>query len=298
MASGSMPQETLQEAGEAEVRLARDPLDPLDALQRRIGYHFRSRKLLDQALTHSSLAYERQQPRTPQDDNEQLEFLGDAVLGLTVTEHLYRAYPDLHEGALTQLRAQLVSRKHLGQMARTLSLGDALHLGKGEERNGGRKKSALLSNALEALIAAIYLDGGLAPAAEFVSKWLLQGTLEALADASRSGLAVGDHKSMLQEYFQARGMGQPRYVVTAESGPDHHKTFVVALQLLQPGGGPRLLASACGLRKKNAEQEAARLALEALQGTGTHPEGTSPDLRGPHNLDRPDDNRAGQDGTP
>jgi ribonuclease-3 len=271
-------------------------LDPLDALQGRIGYHFRSRQLLDQALTHSSLAYERQQPRTPQDDNEQLEFLGDAVLGLAVTEHLYRAYPDLHEGALTQLRAQLVSRKHLGQMARILSLGDALHLGKGEERNGGRKKAALLSNALEALIAAIYLDGGLAPAAEFVSKWLLHGTLEALADASRSGLAVGDHKSMLQEYFQARGMGQPRYVVTAESGPDHHKTFVVALQLLQ-SGGPRLLASASGLRKKNAEQEAARLALEALQGTGTHPEGEGQDLCGPESLDRPDD-RAGQDGAP
>ena len=239
--------------------------DPLEALQARIAYRFHRRQLLEQALTHSSLAYERQQQHTTQDDNEQLEFLGDAVLGLAVTEHLYRTYPDLDEGALTQLRAQLVSRKHLGQMARGLAIGDALRLGNGEERNGGRRKAALLSNALEALIAAIYLDGGLEPAAQFVRTWLLAGTLEQLADASRSGLAVGDHKSALQEYFQARGLGQPRYTVTAESGPDHHKTFVVALQWMQPDGSQRQLACASGSRKKNAEQEAARLALEALQ---------------------------------
>lgn len=243
--------------------------DPLEALQDRIAYHFQTPTLLQQALTHSSLAYERQQPHTTQDDNEQLEFLGDAVLGLVVTEHLYRTYSDLDEGALTQLRAQLVSRKHLGQIARKLTIGEALRLGNGEERNGGRRKAALLSNALEALIAAIYMDGGLEPAAQFVRTWLLAGTLEDLADASRSGLAVGDHKSALQEYFQARGLGQPRYIVTSESGPDHHKTFVVALQLLQPDGQQRPLASASGMRKKNAEQEAARLALNLLQQEGS-----------------------------
>jgi ribonuclease-3 len=239
--------------------------DPLEALQNQIAYRFRNRQLLEQALTHSSLAYEGHSQRTPQDDNEQLEFLGDAVLGVAVTEHLYRTYPDLGEGTLTQLRAQFVSRKYLGHIARTLSIGEAMKLGKGEERNGGRRKAAILSNALEALIAAIYLDGGLEPAAEFVRRWLLGGTLEALVDASRSGLAVGDHKSALQEYFQARGLGQARYVVTSESGPDHHKTFVVALQLLQPDGKLRQLAGASGSRKKDAEQEAARLALEVLQ---------------------------------
>ncbi len=249
---------------------------PLDALQTRIAYLFRDAQLLEQALTHSSLAYEQQKARTPQDDNEQLEFLGDAVLGLVVTEHLYRAYPEMNEGDLTQLRAQLVSRKHLGQVARSLSLGEALRLGNGEEHNGGRKKAAILSNALEALIAAIYLDGGLEPAAKFIRGWLLAGKLETLADASRSGLAVGDHKSALQEYFQARGLGQPRYAVTAESGPDHQKTFVVALQILQPNGEQRLLACASGSRKKDAEQEAARQALESLQQTAAHPEKTPP----------------------
>lgn len=254
----------------AEVCL---PDDHRDALQERIGYHFHDRQLLEQALTHSSLAYERQQHRTTQDDNEQLEFLGDAVLGMTVTEHLFRTYPDLNEGALTQLRAQLVSRRHLGQMARALALGDALYLGKSEERNGGRKKAAILSNAMEALIAAIYLDGGLEAAAKFVRQWLLLGAMETLADASRAGLAVGDHKSALQEYFQARGMGQPRYIVAAESGPAHRKTFVVSLQWAPPGGNLRPLASASGLRKKSAEQEAARLALEVLQGGSFHPNG-------------------------
>ncbi len=261
------------------VRSARDQRpsgDPLASLQARIAYLFRDPQLLEQALTHSSLAYEQQKIRTPQDDNEQLEFLGDAVLGLVVTEHLYRAYPEMNEGDLTQLRAQLVSRKHLGQVARSLSLGEALRLGNGEERNGGRKKAAILSNALEALLAAIYLDGGLEPVAQFIRGWLLAEMLETLANASRSGLAVGDHKSALQEYFQARGLGQPRYAVTAESGPDHQKTFVVALQILQPNGEQRLLACASGSRKKDAEQEAARLALESLQLTGAHPEDMPP----------------------
>lgn len=240
------------------------------SLQRRIGYSFQRAELLEQALTHSSLAYERQhteraQTHTTQDDNEQLEFLGDAILGLVVTEHLYRTYSDLHEGDLTQLRAQLVSRKHLGRIARTLQLGDALQLGKGEERNGGRRKAAILSNALEALIAAIYLDGGLEPAGKFVRAHLLAGTVEELAEASRAGLAVGDHKSALQEYFQARNLGQPRYAITSESGPDHEKTFVVALQMMQPDGEMRQLACASGSRKKNAEQEAARMALAALR---------------------------------
>lgn len=261
---------------ETPVEGARLPDPALESLQMRIGHRFRDLQLLERALTHSSLAYERQLPRTPQDDNEQMEFLGDAVLGLTVTEHLCRAYPDLHEGALTQLRAHLVGRKYLSQVARALSLGDALRLGKGEERSGGRKKTAILANALEALIAAIYLDGGPGPTAEFVRHWLLEGDLEELANASRAGTMVTDHKSALQEHFQAHGMGRPRYVVTAESGPDHQKTFVVTLHLLQPDGGLRVLASASGRSKKNAEQEAARLALQAVQAGQTTMEEVAP----------------------
>jgi ribonuclease-3 len=236
-------------------------------LQERIGYKFSSKDLLERALTHSSIASERMQRRTPQDDNEQLEFLGDAVLSLAVTEHLYQTYSEMDEGALTQLRAQMVSRKHLAQVARMLALGEALRLGQGEERSGGRKKSALLANALEALIAALYLDGGLAAVAQFVRTFVLADALESLADEARAGLAVGDYKSALQEYLQASGLGQPRYTVTAESGPDHQKTFAVELHCLQTDAEPRQLASASGARKKIAEQEAARIALDALRNS-------------------------------
>ena len=237
----------------------------MQRLQVRIGYQFSDGNLLVRSLTHSSIASERLQRRTPQDDNEQLEFLGDAVLSLAVTEHLYRTYSEMDEGALTQLRAQMVSRKHLAQVARALALGDALRLGHGEEHSGGRKKSALLANALEALLAALYLDGGLAVAAEFVRAHVLAGALEPLAEEARVGLAVGDYKSALQEHLQAGGLGQPRYTVTAESGPDHQKTFAVEVHWVQTGAEPRLLASASGARKKIAEQEAARIALDILR---------------------------------
>lgn len=240
----------------------------LDRMQRLMQYCFRDLRLLDQALTHSSLAYEQQQPRHPRNDNEQLEFLGDAVLGLVVTEQLYKACPEFTEGTLTRLRAQLVSRKYLGQIAEKLQLGEYLNLGKGEERSGGRKKTAIIANMIEALIAAVYLDGGLQPAASLVDAWLLQGKLDELVTALRSGESVADHKSALQEYFQASGLGQPHYMVTAESGPDHRKSFLVAVKLTTAQGGERgeqVLASASGTRKKSAEQEAARLALEVLR---------------------------------
>ncbi len=266
--------ETLLAAKEPASTAASAGVDasPVERLQARIGHKFTRVELLERALTHSSIASEQMQRRTPQDDNEQLEFLGDAVLSLAVTEHLYHTYSEMDEGALTQLRAQMVSRKHLAQVARTLALGEALRLGNGEERSGGRKKSALLANALEALLAALYLDGGLAVAAQFVRTHVLAGSLEALADEARSGLAVGDYKSALQEYLQAGGLGQPRYTVTAESGPDHQKTFAVELHWVHTGAEPRLLASASGTRKKIAEQEAARIALEALRHPSSSPD--------------------------
>ena len=253
------------EASPTGVPAASADVSAVQRLQARIGYQFSDGSLLERALTHSSIASERVQSRTPQDDNEQLEFLGDAVLSLAVTEHLYHTYSEMDEGALTQLRAQMVSRKHLAQVARTLFLGEALRLGHGEEHSGGRKKSALLANALEALLAALYLDGGLAIVAEFVRAHVLAGALEPLAEEARTGLAVGDYKSALQEHLQAGGLGQPRYTLTAETGPDHQKTFAVALHQVQTGAEPRLLASAIGARKKVAEQEAARIALDLLR---------------------------------
>ncbi|MHB8301650.1 MAG: ribonuclease III [Acidobacteriaceae bacterium] len=253
---------SLQDALVCSVVPARAAL--LQRLQELLGYRFTQVERLELALTHSSVASEEQSKRHSQSDNEQLEFLGDAVLGLVVTEHLVRAYPDLAEGVLTRLRAQFVSRQYLGQVAQQMSLGDFLRLGKGEEKSGGRRKSAILANAVEAILAAIYLDGGLESAAQAVRR-LLDGKLDALASAALVGADVGDHKSALQEYFQAHGLGQPCYTVTSEAGPDHRKSFVVAVQRVAPSGLENTLASATGSRKKDAEQEAARLALEWLR---------------------------------
>lgn len=237
----------------------------LERLQQLLDYQFHHPAMLDLALTHSSVAYELQGEHRPYDDNEQLEFLGDAVLGLIVTEQLFRSYPEFSEGPLTRLRAHFVSRQHLGRVAQKMGLGEYLRLGKGEEKSGGRRKTAILANAVEAVIAAVYLDGGLEPAARVVRAWMLDEKLETLVAAARSGEDVGDHKSMLQEYFQAHGLGQPIYAVTAENGPDHHKNFVVAVKQGEHAGVEQVLASATGTRKKHAEQEAARLALEGLR---------------------------------
>ncbi len=249
----------------------RDPgrTELLARLQQLLGYTFRDLDRLDLALTHSSVTYEEQLGHDSHSDNEQLEFLGDAVLGLAVTEHLFRTYPEFTEGPLTRLRAQFVSRQHLGRVAQSLGLGEYLRLGKGEEKSGGRKKTAILANALEALIAAVYIDGGMEEVARLVRTWLLNDTLETLVAAARSGEGVGDYKSTLQEYLQAHGMGQPSYQVTAEAGPDHRKSFVVAVKMIEAPGGEQTLASASGTRKKHAEQEAARLALDHLRGSGS-----------------------------
>ncbi len=236
----------------------------LERLQQLLGYRFRDATLLDLALTHSSVAYEEQTRQNPREDNEQLEFLGDAVLGLVVTEHLFRAYPEFSEGAWTRLRSQFVSRPHLATVAQAIGLGEFLRLGKGEEKSGGRKKPAILANAVESVIAAVYLDGGMESAVRLVRTWLLDETLETVVEAARAG-EVGDYKSMLQEYSQAHGLGQPRYQLTSEAGPDHRKSFVVEVTFPDPAATETTLASATGTRKKHAEQEAARLALHYLR---------------------------------
>jgi ribonuclease-3 len=252
------------------------------------GHKFKDASLLERALTHRSLAYETnpQNLTDPEADNERLEFVGDAVLGLVVAEALFDRFPDSDEGALTQLRASVVGRKHLSAMAAALGLGEMLRLGKGEERSGGRTKAALLANALEAVIAAIYLDGGLKAAERFVHRAVLAPALPdldaALAEqehtpvtARDSGAfsgAVGDHKSALQEHLQAIGAGQPEYVLVAESGPDHRKRFRIAVRAAGLDGVPAVLAESEGSTKKAAQQEAARIAFGNLLHPRTGPE--------------------------
>ena len=231
---------------------------------------FQRPDLLTWALTHRSLAYETNPDTLPDPaaDNEQLEFVGDAVLGLAVAESLFRRFPSSREGELTRLRASLVSRRHLGEVAARIDLGSLLRLGRGEEQSGGRKKPALLANAIEAVIAALYLDGGLDAARAFIEKHIIEPALPDLhlaLDGSKtfSG-AIGDHKSALQEHLQATGAGQPHYVLTDQSGPDHQKRFRVEVRVDDKSGGSRALAESEGTTKKQAHQAAARLAFERL----------------------------------
>jgi len=244
------------------------------------GHRFKDASLLERALTHRSLAYETnpQNLTDPNADNERLEFVGDAVLGLVVAEALFDRFPDSDEGELTQLRASVVGRKHLSAMAAKLGLGDMLRLGKGEERSGGRSKAALLANALEAVIAAVYLDGGLEAAKTFVHRWVLAPSLPeldaalmeqshtavAVRDSGAFSGAVGDHKSALQEHLQAIGAGQPEYILLSESGPDHCKSFRIAVRTRALDGTSTVLAESEGSTKKAAQQEAARIAFGLL----------------------------------
>jgi ribonuclease-3 len=238
-------------------------------------YKFKDPSLLTLALTHSSLAYESNPDglREPGSDNEQLEFIGDAVLGLVVAEALYRRFPSSREGDLTRLRASLVNSRNLAEVALRIELGPMLRLGRGEEHSGGQKKPALLANCLEAVIAAMYLDGGLAPARDFIHRHILDPADEELVSVLHSSQpfsgAVGDYKSALQERLQAEGAGQPKYVMTDQSGPDHKKRFRIEVRVGDGAGGFITLADAEGTTKKLAQQEAARRALASILLSGT-----------------------------
>src|ERR1700677_3085454 len=191
----------------------------ISELERALGYQFSKPELLEQALTHSSQARELEslQPQTRVGDNEQLEFLGDAVLGLVTTEELFHRLPHFREGELSKLRAHLVSERHLIQVAQQLELGDYLRLGRGEEKSGGRGKTALLVDALEAILAAIYLDGGMEPAREFILREILAPELERM-EREGGALPMNDFKSALQETLQGLGLAQPSYVLVEETG--------------------------------------------------------------------------------
>jgi ribonuclease-3 len=250
-----------KKAGQSEKKTTSAPL---------FDHHFQRPELLTWALTHRSLAYETNPDSLPDPtaDNEQLEFVGDAVLGLVVAESLFRRFAASREGELTRLRSSLVSRRHLGEVAARVDLGSLLRLGRGEEQSGGRRKPALLANALEAVIAALYLDGGLAAARAFIEKHIIEPTLPDLHLAMQGGDtfsgAMGDHKSALQEHLQATGAGQPHYVLTDQSGPDHQKRFRVEVRIQDKTGGSRALAESEGTTKKQAQQDAARLAFQRL----------------------------------
>ncbi len=246
--------------------------NPAAALQGRIGYRFRNPALLQLALTHSSLAFEqgeangRGDPNRTDEDNEQLEFLGDSIVGLIVTELLCRHFPTRREGDLTRMRALLVSGKSMGEAGVRLQLGAALHLGRGEDASGGRTKSALLADAVEALVAAVYLDAGpsgLKAARTLVEREIFTPRLPELQAAAQQGArfggVVGDWKSALQELLQARAAGQPQYRTVEETGEDHNKRFRVEVLL-----GDEVLAGGEGTSKKSAQQAAAHLAYDRL----------------------------------
>ena len=232
----------------------------LGILEKALGHSFRDRELLERALTHKSKIYEKSAEGQIAADNEQLEFLGDAILGFAVSESLVRRFPSFPEGRLSKLKAHLVSAAHLYAVAQSLELGNYLLLGRGEEMSGGREKKALLSDAVEALIAALYLEAGLEVTRKFLEERVI-GAFDLPEDGVDS--AVTDHKSALQEMAQALKLPPPRYVIVTEDGPEHSKTFTVEVRV-----GKDWVSQAQGLSKKSAGQKAAQQVLQQLTERG------------------------------
>ena len=236
------------------------------ALEERLGYKFSNRELLDRALTHSSAIPELRGASgdppgdsTHLSDNERLEFLGDAVLELLASEYLLAAFPEWSEGQLSKSRARIVNASSLESAARRLHLGEHLRLGRGEEKTGGREKQTLLADAFEAVVAAVYLDSGLNAARGLLQRVLFEQALEERGVR----IAESDRKSALQEFLQGRGQAPAEYRLAGESGPDHQKTFQIEVWV-----NGQCLARGEGSTKKEAEQQAARTALEQLERTG------------------------------
>lgn len=229
-----------------------DPQETARVVAARIGHSFGDLQLLMTALTHRSYVHEHPEPGV--DNNERFEFLGDAVLGAAAASVLFERFADAREGELTRRRADLVNERALASIASELGIGDALRLGRGEERSGGREKPRLLASALEACIAAIVLDVGVESAMR-VARSLLQPRLDVLAPGER------DFKSRLQEHMQSRGESRPRYELEHAEGPEHERVFHVTV--LRANGD--VLARGSGKSKLEAEQAAARLALESRE---------------------------------
>jgi len=235
----------------------------LSSLESAIGHRFDNRELLERALTHSSHVHEQGMGEgTPLADNEQLEFLGDSVLGFLISEALVARLPGYSEGRLSKLKAHIVSAAHLYGVAERLNLGQYLQLGRGEEMSGGRSKRTLLVDALEALLAALYLDAGIDTARDFVNRCVVgDPSVDSVFTADELPATLTDFKSALQELARARNLALPRYVIVKEQGPEHSKTFTIEVRL-----GKDWVAQAEGYSKKNAAQNAARLIFELLSG--------------------------------
>lgn len=221
----------------------------LPEFETRIGYTFGRRDLLRRALTHKSFSHEAKDDAVRH--NETFEFLGDSVLGFVIGDLLFAHFPDLDEGALSKMKAYLVSAPSLAEKARRFEMGDVILLGVGEEKTGGRRKDSLLANLFEAVIAAIYLDGGIVPARTLIE----QSFVDDIRKIDEQDLLFHDYKTALQELAQGKGLPLPDYNVVAEVGPDHDKTFVVEVKL----GG--LTARGEGSSKKEAQQQAAKHAM-------------------------------------
>lgn len=223
----------------------------MTTLEEKLGYQFQNRELLENALTHSSYANENKSKG--ETSNERLEFLGDSVLGMVVADHLYRTHPDMPEGELTRTRAALVCEDSLVEVAEALHLGEYLHLGKGEEAGGGRERPSIIADAVEAVLAAVYLDGGIGSARKLIQKFILDR--EAEKSASR------DYKTALQELVQRESGQVLKYRLTGEEGPDHDKRFFVEVDL-----NGEVAGRGKGHSKKEAEQMAAKAAIAKLKG--------------------------------
>ena len=222
----------------------------LTKLEQGLGYTFRNKALLENALTHSSYANENRERHLP--DNERLEFLGDSILGFVVAEYLYRNFPDKPEGELTRIRADLVCERNLAEAAATIELGSYLLLGHGEEQGGGRKRDSIVSDAMESVIAASFMDGGFAAAKEIIDRLIL-------SNIPKGRPRNFDYKTAFQELVQRKKDQQIHYELTGESGPDHDKHFEVEVLL-----NGKVVGHGVGSSKKRAEQAAAEAAIEAL----------------------------------
>jgi ribonuclease-3 len=224
----------------------------LEDLEKKIGHVFKDKALLETALTHSSYAYETQADK----DNELLEFLGDSVVGLAAADFFYCAYPDLTEGELSKFKSTATSTISLSELAKKLKLDKAILLGRGEEKSGGRKKKTIMADVFEAVVGAVYIDGGFETAKAFISR-LLSASFKPI----RREFFINNYKSALQEMFQKSDLPSPTYETLTEKGPAHKKTFVVEVRL-----GDKSLAKAKGLSRKSAEQQAAQKALKTILG--------------------------------
>ena len=222
----------------------------LTKLEQGLGYTFRNKALLENALTHSSYANENRERHLP--DNERLEFLGDSILGFVVAEYLYRNFPDKPEGELTRIRADLVCERNLAEAAATIELGSYLLLGHGEEQGGGRKRDSIVSDAMESVIAASFMDGGFAAAKEIIDRLIL-------SNIPKGRPRNFDYKTAFQELVQRKKDQQIHYELTGESGQDHDKHFEVEVLL-----NGKAVGHGVGSSKKRAEQAAAEAAIEAL----------------------------------